>query len=102
MAPSKRVRSVTLAKSPPESLIRPITKRPWQKTLEPTFASSSTLPLLLRPTRPTSTFTPTAFNSSQIDSDSQSESEESSELESEEESESEEEDDITRANEYLD
>jgi hypothetical protein len=102
MAPSKRVRSVTLAKSPPESPIRPITKQPRQKTPEPTFASSSTLPLPLRPTRPTSTSTPTAFNSSQIDSDSQSESEESSESESKEESESEEEDDITRANEYLD
>jgi hypothetical protein len=102
MAPSKRVRSVTLAKSPSKSLIRPITKRPRQKTLEPTFASSFTLSLPLRPTRPTFTFTPTTFNSNQIDSDSQSESEESSELESEEESKSEEKDNITRANKYLD
>jgi hypothetical protein len=102
MAPSKRVRSVTFAKSPPKSPIRPITKRPQQKTPEPTFVSSFTLPLPLRPTRPTSTFTPTAFNSSQIDSDSQSESEESSKSESEEESKSKKEDNITRANEYLD
>jgi hypothetical protein len=47
MAFSKRVRSVTLAKSPPESSIRPITKQPRQKTLEPTFVFSFTLPLPL-------------------------------------------------------
>jgi hypothetical protein len=70
MAPSKRVRSVTLAKSPSELLIRPITKRPRQKTPELIFASSSTLLLPLRPTRPISTFTPIAFNSNQIDLDS--------------------------------
>jgi hypothetical protein len=70
IAPSKRVQSVTLAKSPPKSLIRPITKQPRQKTPEPIFVSSFTLPLPLRPTRPTSTSTPTVFNSSQIDLDS--------------------------------
>jgi hypothetical protein len=104
MAPSKRDRSATLAKSPPGSPIRPIRKRFRQKTPE-----SFALPLLpLRPTKPTSTSTPIAFNSSQVD---ESEFEEetrallSSESESEEESEEseeEEEDDITRANEYLD
>ena len=83
--------------------IRPITKRPRQKTPE-----LSILPLLsLRPTK-TFTSTPTAFNSSQIDVD-KLESEEGnsvaqviSELESEEESKSKEEDNITYANEYLD
>jgi len=103
MAPSKRNRGATLAKSPPGSPIRPITKRPRQQTPK----ASGLLPLLLCPTKPTSTSTPTAFNSSQVN---ESESEEESiaqvisESESEEESESEskEEDDITRANEYLD
>ena len=103
MPPLKRNRGATLAKLPPRSLIRPITKRPRQQTPE----GSSSLPLLLRPTKLNSTSTPTAFNSSQVD---ESEFEEGnralviSELESEEESESEEEeeDDITRVNEYLD
>jgi hypothetical protein len=94
MAPSKRDRSATLAKSPPGSPIRPITKRPRQKT--PEIASvSSTSYLPLRPTKVTTTSTPTAFNSSQID-ESETRSEEGNESESEEE------DDITRANEYLD
>jgi len=102
MAPSKRNRSVTLAKSPPESPIRPITKRPRQKTPEPTFASSSTLPLLLRPTRPTSTSTPTAFNSSQVD-ESEFEEERRAQVISESESEeSKKENDINQANEFLD
>jgi hypothetical protein len=100
MAPSKRNRSVTLAKSPPGSPIRPITKRSRQITPE-SSASTTTLPIPLRPTRPTTTSTPTAFNSSQIDSESEL-SELESQSESEEESEEEEEDDITRANEYLD
>jgi hypothetical protein len=102
IALSKRVQSVMLAKSPLKSLIRPITKRPRQKTLELTFAFSSTLPLPLRPTRPTSTSTPTAFNNSQINSDSQLKSKKSSESESKEENKSKEVDNITRANEYLD
>jgi hypothetical protein len=101
MASSKRNRSVTLAKSPLRSPNKPITKRPRQKTPQ----SSVTLPLPLRPTKPTSISTPTAFNSSQV---SQSESEEEntiaqvvSESESKKESESEEEDDITCINKYL-
>ncbi|KAH9203084.1 hypothetical protein DL95DRAFT_507736 [Leptodontidium sp. 2 PMI_412] len=106
MAPSKRNRSATLAKSPPGSPIRPITKRPRQKTPE-IASSSSTSHLPLRPTKLTTTSTPTAFNSSQID---ESEGEDDmrtrlineSESEEESESESEEEDDITHANEYLD
>jgi hypothetical protein len=60
MAPSKRNRSATLAESPPGSPIRPITKRLRQKTPE----ASSSLPLPLRPTKLTSTSTPTTFNSS--------------------------------------
>ncbi|PVH68883.1 hypothetical protein DL98DRAFT_599136 [Cadophora sp. DSE1049] len=97
MAPSKRNRSATLAKSPPESPIRPITKRSRQETPE-SSTPSITLPLPLRPTKPTTTSTPTAFNSSQVD-ESESEEIEASQSESEEE---EEEDDITHANEYLD
>ncbi|KAG4427003.1 hypothetical protein IFR05_017514, partial [Cadophora sp. M221] len=108
MPSSKRYRSATLAKSPPGSLIRPITKRSRQKTPE-SSTTSITLPLPLRPTKPTSTSTPTAFNSSQVD-ESETEEENTlakvaqviSELESEEKNESEEEDDITRVNEYLD
>ncbi|KAL5317038.1 hypothetical protein ACEPPN_016092 [Leptodophora sp. 'Broadleaf-Isolate-01'] len=106
MTSSKRNRSATLAKSPPESPIRPITKRSRQETPESSTASV-TLPLPLRPTKLTSTSTPTAFNSSQVDeSDSEEEStlaQVISELESKEESNNkEEEDDITCANEYLD
>lgn len=63
MAPLKRNRGATLAKSPPGSPIRPITKRPRQQTPK----GSSSLPLLLRPTKLNSTSTPTAFNSSQVD-----------------------------------
>jgi hypothetical protein len=51
-----------LAKSPPRSLIRPITKRLRQKT--PEAFSSLLLPLHL--TKLTSTSMPTTFNSSQI------------------------------------
>ena len=72
MAPSKRNRSDTLAKSPLGSPIRPITKRSRQKTPEST-TTSITLPLPLRPIKHPPTYTPTAFNSSQID---ESESEE--------------------------
>ena len=67
MAPLKRNRSATLAKSPPGSPIRPITKRSRQKTPESEALTSTTLPLPLRPTKPTYTSTPTAFNSSQVD-----------------------------------
>jgi hypothetical protein len=102
MAPFKRNRSVTLAKSLLRSPNKLITKRPRQKTSE----SSVTLSLSLRPTKPTSISTPTAFNSSQV---SQSESEEEntiaqvvSESETKEESKSEEEDNITCINKYLD
>ncbi|KAH9203302.1 hypothetical protein DL95DRAFT_419153 [Leptodontidium sp. 2 PMI_412] len=98
MASLKRNRSDTLAKSPPGSPIRPITKRSRQKTPE-SSTTSTTLLLPLRPTKHTPTHTPTAFNSSQAD---ESESEEEnivaqviSESESEEETESEEEDDTT-------
>ena len=105
MPPSKRNRSATLAKSPPGSPIRPITKRSRQKTPEIQASSSTILPLPLRPTK-ISFSTATAFNSSQVE---ESESEEEArvrlidESESEEEEEEEEEDDdITRANEYLD
>ena len=63
MAPSKRNRSATLVKSPPQSPIRPIRKRPRQKTLE-SFSSAITPSLPLRPTKPTTTSIPTAFNSS--------------------------------------
>jgi hypothetical protein len=69
MAPSKRNKSVTLAKSPLRSPNKLITKRPRQKTPE----SFVTLPLPLRLTKPTSISTPTAFNNSQV---GQSESEE--------------------------
>jgi hypothetical protein len=105
MASSKRNRSATLAKSPPESPIRPITKRSRQETPE-SSTTSTTLPLPLRSTKTTSTTTPTAFNSSQVD-ESDSEDENTlapviSEPESEGGSESEEEDDITCNNEYLD
>lgn len=107
MAPSKRNRSATLAKSPPGSPIRPITKRSRQKTPESSSASI-TLPLPLRPTKGAITSTPTAFNSSQID-ESESEEDmrarlidESEDEEEDSESESEEEDDIAQANEYLD
>ncbi|CZT44823.1 uncharacterized protein RSE6_05061 [Rhynchosporium secalis] len=102
MPPSKRNRGATLAKSPPGSPIRLITKR------SQTPESSTPLPLPLRPIRATTTSIPTAFNSSQVDkSESEEEREETStimisELNSEEESKSEEEDDITCANEYLD
>jgi len=70
MAPLKRYRSATLAKSPPGSPIRLTIKRSRQKTLElPTIASASTststiLPLPLRPTKTVSTSTPNTFNSS--------------------------------------
>ncbi|CZT07044.1 uncharacterized protein RAG0_12650 [Rhynchosporium agropyri] len=104
MPPSKRNRGATLARSPPGSPIRPITKRPRQKTPE-----LAPLPLLLpqRPIRATTTSMPTTFNSSQVDELETEEEEEEvsarviSESDSEE-SESEEEDDITQANEYLD
>ena len=65
MAPSKRNRSATLVKSPPQSPIRPIRKRPRQKTPE-SFPSAITPSLPLRPTKPTTTFTLTVFNSSQV------------------------------------
>ena len=106
MAPSKRNRSETLAKSPPRSPIRPIIKRPRQKTPELT-SISATLPLPLRPIK-LATSTPTAFNSSQInelEGEDDIRAQAINELESEEEeweSESEEEDDITCNNEYLD
>ncbi|PVH67338.1 hypothetical protein DL98DRAFT_600653 [Cadophora sp. DSE1049] len=105
MASSKRNRSDTLAKSPPGSPIRPITKRSRQKTPE-SSTTFTTLLLPLRPTKHTPTHTPTAFNSSQVD-ESESEEENTvaqviSESESEEETESEEEDDITCNNKYLD
>jgi hypothetical protein len=105
MAPSKRNRSTTLAKSPPGSPIRLIKKRSRQKTPE-SSTTSTTLPLPLRPTKTTSTTTPTAFNSSQVN-ESESEDENTlalivSESKSEEKSKSEEEDDITYNNEYLD
>jgi hypothetical protein len=63
MPPLKRNRGATLAKSPPGSPIRPITKRPCQQTLE----ASGSLPLSLRPTKAITITTPTAFNSSQVD-----------------------------------
>jgi hypothetical protein len=85
--------------------IRPIRKRPRQKTPE-SFPSAITPSLPLRPTKLTTTSTPTAFNSSQVD---ESDSEEENTLaqvisksESERESENKEEDNITCANEYLD
>jgi hypothetical protein len=65
MAPSKRNRSVTLVKSPPQSPIRPIKKRPRQKTPE-SFSSAITPSLPLRPTKPTTTSTPIAFNSKNL------------------------------------
>ena len=60
MAPSKRNRSVTLAKSPPGSPIQPIIKRLRQQTPE----ASGSLPLPLRPMKLITTIIPTAFNSS--------------------------------------
>ncbi|PVH74476.1 hypothetical protein DL98DRAFT_537453 [Cadophora sp. DSE1049] len=60
MAFSKRSRSATLVKSPLRSPIKPITKRSRQKTPEST--TFTTLPLPLRLTKPTFTFTLTAFN----------------------------------------
>ncbi|PVH68821.1 hypothetical protein DL98DRAFT_542102 [Cadophora sp. DSE1049] len=54
------------------SPIKPITKRSRQQTLK-SSTTSVTLPLSLRPTKPTPTSTPTAFNNSQVD---ESESEE--------------------------
>ena len=63
MAPSKRNRSATLAKSPPGTPIRLITKRPRQKTPE-SASTSTTLLLPSRPIKATTTSTPTAFNSS--------------------------------------
>ena len=105
IAPSKRNRSATLVKSPPQSPISLIRKRPRQKTPE-SFSSAITPSLPLRPTKPTTTSTPTAFNSSQVD-ESDSEEENTlaqviSESESERESENKEEDNITCANKYLD
>ena len=101
MPPSKRYRSATLAKSPPGSPIRPITKRSRHKTPE-TSSTSTTLPLPLRPTKATSTSTPTAFNSSPPRQLGAEKAQVINESESEEESEIEEEDDITYNNEYLD
>ena len=98
MASLKRNRSVTFAKSPPESPIQPIAKRLRQQTPE----SSSTIPLPLRPTKLTATSTPTAFNSSQVD-ESKFEEERRAQVISESESEdNKKEDDITQANEFLD
>ncbi|KAH9203955.1 hypothetical protein DL95DRAFT_471925 [Leptodontidium sp. 2 PMI_412] len=102
MAPSKRNQSATLAKSPPGSPIRPITKRPRQKTPESQASSSTsaTLHLPLRPTKPNYTSILTTFNSSQIDSESE---EERAQAISESKSEiKEEDDDIACNNEYLD
>jgi hypothetical protein len=105
MAPSKRNRSATLVKSLPQLPIRPIRKRPRQKTPE-SFFLAITPSLPLRPTKPTTTFTPIAFNSSQVD-ESDSEEENTlaqviSESESERESENKEEDNIICVNKYLD
>ncbi|KAL5331293.1 hypothetical protein ACEPPN_000823 [Leptodophora sp. 'Broadleaf-Isolate-01'] len=97
MAPSKRNRGATLAKSPPRSPIRPITKRPRQQTPE----ASGSLPLPLRPTKLIVTTTPTTFNSSQVD-ESEFKEEKRAQVISESESEEEEDDDITRTNEFLD
>jgi hypothetical protein len=98
MPPLKRNRGATLAKSPPGSPIRPITKRPRQQTPE----ASGSLPLPLRPTKAIAITTPTAFNSSQVD-ESEFEEERRAQVISESESEeSEEEDDINQANEFLD
>ncbi|KAH9205864.1 hypothetical protein DL95DRAFT_417065 [Leptodontidium sp. 2 PMI_412] len=63
MAPSKRNRGVTLAKSPPNSPIQPIAKRLRQKTPE----SSTTIPLPLRPTKLISISTPTTFNNQDLE-----------------------------------
>jgi hypothetical protein len=73
IAPLKRNRSATLVKSPPQSLIKPIRKRPCQKTPESfPLAITPSLPLCL--TKPITTSTPTAFNSSQVNkSDSEEE-----------------------------
>jgi hypothetical protein len=62
MASLKRNRSATLTKSPPRSLIRPIIKRVRQKTPK----AFSSLPLPLRSIKLIFIFTPTTFNSSQI------------------------------------
>ena len=101
MAPSKRNRGATLAKTPPGSPIQPIVKRLRQETPE---SLSSTLPLPLRPTKLVYTSTPTAFNSSQVDDESESEEKKLAQVISESESEEseEEEDDIACNNEYLD
>jgi hypothetical protein len=100
MAPSKRNRSATLTESPPGSPIRPITKRLRQKTPE----ASSSLPLPLRPTKLTSTSTPTTFNSSQINESEFKEERRAQVISESESKESKEEEDnnITRANEFLD
>jgi hypothetical protein len=60
MPPLKRNKGVTLAKSPPRSLIRPITKRPCQQTPE----ASGSLPLPLRLTKAIAIIMLIAFNSS--------------------------------------
>jgi hypothetical protein len=65
IAPLKQNQSVTLVKSPPQLPIRPIRKRPRQKTPE-SFSSAITPNLPLCLTKPTITSTPTAFNSSQV------------------------------------
>ena len=103
MAPLKRNWSATLAKLPPELPIRPITKCSRQKPpeLSTTFV---TLPLPLRPTKPTTTSTPTAFNSSQVDeleSEEDMQARVANKLESKEES-KEEENNNTYYNKYLD
>ncbi|KAL5331349.1 hypothetical protein ACEPPN_000879 [Leptodophora sp. 'Broadleaf-Isolate-01'] len=98
MAPSKRNRGATLAKSPPGSPIRPITKRPCQQTPE----ASSSLPLPLRPTKLIATTTPTAFNSSQVDESEFKEERRAQVISESESEEEEEEDDITCTNEFLD
>ena len=92
-----------LAKLPPELPIRPITKRPCQQTPK----ASGLLPLPLRLTKLTSTSTPTAFNSSQVDKLEFKEERGAiviSKLESKEESKNKEEEDnnITCANKFLD
>ena len=100
MAPLKRNQSATLAKLPPGSPIRPITKRLCQKTPK----ASSSLPLPLRPTRATTTSTPTAFNSSQVDELEFKEKRRAQVISKSESEESKEEEDnnITCANEFLD
>ena len=98
MPPLKRNKGATLAKSPPGSPIRPITKRPRQQTPE----APGSLPLPLRPTKAIAITTPTAFNSSQVD-ESEFEEERRAQVISESESEeSKKENDINQANEFLD